>query len=151
MPREKKFKPMPGQIDYTHARWAPVINCVVRFRGTILLVKRNNGMRFYPGHWNGISGFLDDQCSLKEKVRDELQEELGISPKHITSIHFGAVFHQEAPAYKKTWIVHPVLVDVSGNNVKLDWEAKESMWIHPRDAKKFKLVPGFDRVLKSVL
>jgi 8-oxo-dGTP pyrophosphatase MutT (NUDIX family) len=77
----KKWKPRHGQMDYSKARWAPVINCVLRYKGKILVVQRSESLNFYPGYWNGISGFLDDQKSLKEKVLEELREELGISKK----------------------------------------------------------------------
>ena len=146
----KKFKARSGQIDFTHARWAPVINCVVRYRDKILVVQRSERLNFYPGYWNGISGFLDDKRDLEQKVKDELKEELGIRSKDIKRIKPGAIFDQEEPKYKKTWIVHPVLVDISTSKVKLDWEAQNYQWIKPREAKKLKLLPGFDRVLANL-
>ncbi len=39
--KEPRFTPRPGQIDYTNARRAPVINCVVEFKGAILLTRRS--------------------------------------------------------------------------------------------------------------
>lgn len=61
----------------------------------------------------------------------------------------GAIFHQEAPKYKKTWIVHPVLVEVNTDAVTLDWEAQNHHWIFPKAASQLKLLPGFDQVLRS--
>jgi isopentenyldiphosphate isomerase len=145
----KKFQPKPGQIDFTNARFAPVINCVVKFKNKILIVERSQDLNLYPGYWNGISGFLDDKKSLKEKVREELREELSISAKNIKNIKLGNIFHQEAPKYKKTWIVHPILVEVKTDKIKLDWEAQNFKWIKFQEAIKFKLLPGFDRVLKE--
>ena len=107
-------------------------------------------MRLYPGHWNGISGFLDDNKSLKEKVWEELKEEVGLSKKHIVSINPGTVFDQEEPKYKKTWIVHPVLVKVNTDKIKLDWEAQNYKWLKLAEVKKLKLLPGFDQVLKAL-
>lgn len=146
----RKFKPRPGQVDYTNARFAPVINCVVRHRGKILLVERSRTLNFYPGYWNGISGFLDDRRSLEEKVKDELREELGISQRHVRKITLGKIFHQEAPRYGKTWIVHPILVDVTTNKVKLDWEAERFQWVTPREAERLRLLPGCNRVLQTL-
>lgn len=145
--KKQAFKPKPGQLDFTKARWAPVINCVVRYRGKILVVQRSEKLNFYPGYWNGISGFLDDQRSLEQKVKDELKEEIGMRTNNIKRIKLGAIFDQEEPKYKKTWIVHPVLVDVMTDNIKLDWEAQNYQWIKPREAKTLRLLPGFDRVL----
>ena len=107
-------------------------------------------MRLYPGFWNGISGFLDDARSIEEKVKDELREELGIKSSDIIAIHHGQVFDQEEKKYKKTWIVHPILIDVETDKIKLDWESQKYKWIEVNDAKKFDLLPGFDKVLESL-
>src|SRR3989344_4916627 len=148
--KKMKFKLKPGQIDYTNARWAPVMNCVVKCRDKILVVQRSKDLNFYPGYWNGISGFLDDKRSFEQKVKDELREELGIPNNKIKNIRLGEIFHQEAPKYKKSWIVHPVLIEVSGNKIKLDWEARNFKWVKLEDIKKLKLLPGFDDVLKKL-
>lgn len=148
--KKSTFKPKQGQVDYTNARWAPVINCVLKYKDKILVVERSKKLNFYPGYWNGISGFLDDQRSLNEKVYDELKEELGISKTNIKKIKLGEIFDQDEPKYKKTWIVHPVLVDVKTDKIKLDWEARNYKWILLREAKKLKLLPGFDEVLSRL-
>lgn len=149
MKKERTFVPKPGQVDFTDIRYCPVMNCVVRYGRKILVVQRSSGMRLYPGYWNGISGFLDDRRSFEEKVRDEIGEEIGLNKKDILSIKIGKIFHQEAPKYKKTWIVHPVLVEVNTDQITLDWEAQDYQWISPKEAKTMKLLPNFDRVLKS--
>lgn len=148
--KKLKFKAKSGQIDFTKARWAPVINCVVKYKDKILVVQRSKKLNFYPGYWNGISGFLDDKRSLEQKVKDELKEELGIVKKYILRIRLGEIFDEEAPEYKKIWIVHPVLVDIATDKIKLDWEAVNYKWIEPKEAKKLKLLPGFDEVLKKL-
>jgi len=77
------FKPKTNQVDYSNARWAPVINCVLVYKDRILVVRRSKKLNFYPGCWNGISGFLDDKRSLDQKVKNEIKEELGIKAKDI--------------------------------------------------------------------
>lgn len=148
---KKKFVPKPGQVDFTNIRWAPVLNCVVMHEGKVLLVQRSKSMRLYPGYWNGISGFLDDYKSLEQKVYEELREELGISKKHVISIKLARILNQDAPKYKKTWIVHPVLVKVDTNKVELNWEAQNYTWVKPSEAKKMDLLPGFAETLTEAL
>lgn len=148
--KESIFKAKTGQVDYTNARWAPVINCVLKYGNKILVVERSKELNFYPGYWNGISGFLDDQRSLNEKVYDELKEELEISKTNIKKIKLGEIFDQDEPKYKKTWIIHPVLVEVKTDKIKLDWEAKNYKWLNFREAKRLKLLPGFDNVLEKL-
>src|SRR3989344_3646477 len=147
---KRKFKLKPGQTDFSKIRWAPVVNCVIRHKGKILLVKRSSDMRLYPDCWNGVSGFLDDKKSLREKFLEELKEELGLSRGNIKSIKLGEIFDQEAPEYQKTWIVHPVLVEVKTDKICLDWEAKDYRWLTFLDTRKLRLVPGLGRVLKHV-
>lgn len=148
--KKTKIKMKSKQIDYTSARWAPVINCVVKYKKKFLVVERSKSLNFYPNYWNGISGFLDDQLSLECKVKDELKEELGIPKNKILKIQIGQIFDQDAPEYKKTWIVHPVLVEISTNKIKLDWEAENYRWITLQDVKGLKLLPGFDIVLEKL-
>lgn len=148
--KKPPFKVKLGQTDYTNARWAPVINCVLKFKDRLLVVQRSKDLNFYPGYWNGISGFLDDQRSLTQKISDELREELGIPKTKIVKIKLGEIFDQEELKYKKTWIVHPVLVEVSTDKVKLDWEAKKYEWLTLPEIKRLKLLPGFDEVLKRL-
>lgn len=144
------FKPRPGQIDYTNARWVPVVNCVLKYKNKLLVVQRSEELNFYPCYWNGISGFLDDQRSLHQKVSDELREELGISKTKIKKIRLGEIFDQEESKYKKTWIVHPVLVEVKTDKIELDWEASNYKWVTLQEAKRLKLLSGFDEVLKRL-
>lgn len=150
MTTEPEFKPKPGQTDYTNIKRAPVINCVVKYKDKILLVQRSANMKFYPGYWNGISGFLDDSKTAAEKVKDELQEELGVEEKNIVAITQGDIFEQEEPKYDKIWIVHPVLVEVSTDTIRLDWEAQNYQWVSIAEAKSFNLLPGFERVLENL-
>ena len=145
------FTPKPGQIDYTNIRRAPVINCVVRNGDKILIVKRNAESKFYPSYWNGISGFLDDDKTPSERAKIEIREETGIGEEDIVSVREGETFEQEESKYDKTWIIHPVLVDVSTSEVALDWEAEACEWVSPEEVSKFNFIPGFDRVLRALL
>jgi len=143
----RKFKAKPCQIDYTHIRWAPVINCLLKHKDKVLLLQRSETLNFYPGYWNGVSGFLDDHKSLNEKIIEELREELGLKKSNVIKIKPGEIFDQDEPKYKKTWIVHPVLVKVNTDKINLDWESRNYVWVPFKEAKKMKLSPGFDKVL----
>jgi NADH pyrophosphatase NudC (nudix superfamily) len=147
---EEKFVPKGDQIDFTNARYCPVINCVIEHDGKILLVKRSKNLRFYPEYWNGISGFLDDSKSIEEKVQEELREELNIESDKIQKISGGPILVQEALDYKKTWIVFPAHVIISTDKYKLDREASEAKWLALSEVWSKKLLPGFDEVLSSI-
>jgi len=144
---EPKFVPKPGQTDYTNIRYCPVINCVVTYQDKVLLVHRSSELNLYPGYWNGVSGFLDDQQSIEDKVKEELLEELYIDETQIASIERGSVLVQESEMYPKTWIVFPVHVEVKTDKFKLDYEAQDAKWYEREQIKQLKVVPGFEEVL----
>lgn len=146
---EPKFVPRTGQVDYTNIRYAPVVNAVVTCNGKFLLVQRSRDMRLYPGYWNGISGFLDDNQSVEEKVHQELQEELSIAPDQIETLQRGQLLLQEAPEYHKTWLVVPVLARVKTTRFTLDWEARQAAWFTASEVDELKLLPGFDAVIEQ--
>jgi len=147
---EEKFVPEDGQVDFSGARYCPVINCVVEHQGKILLVKRSKDMRLYPNYWNGISGFLDDNKNLEDKVKEELAEELDIKAEKIQQITQKPVLIQEALEYKKTWIVFPMHVVVATGHYKLNEEASEAKWLTLDQARGLKLLPGFSEVLDEI-
>lgn len=140
---EPEFIPRRGQVDYTAIRYAPVVT----HGGKFLLVQRSPDMRLYPGYWNGVSGFLDDNRSIEEKVHEELREELGIAAAAIESLERGTALVQEAPEYNKTWLVVPVLARVATEAFRLDWEAQRAEWYAPDDIAALELMPGFSEVI----
>ncbi len=143
------FVPAPGQIDYTHAKEAPVLNCLGRHGSKILIVKRSEEVGFYPGFWHGIAGFLDDHMSPEEKAKKELAEETGIGPERVIGISTGPVIRMDDPQYGKIWHVHTLLADVDTDKVDLNWEATEYRWVEPNELEKYELVPGFRKVVES--
>ncbi|MDO8492445.1 MAG: NUDIX domain-containing protein [bacterium] len=147
---EVEFVPKLGQTDYTNIKYAPVVNCVLAHEGKILLIQRSQRMRFYPGYWGGISGFLDDYSGVSEKVKHEIKEEAGIEKNRIVKISEGAVVEQPEPAYKKVWVIHPVRVDISTEEIKLDWEGQDYAWVAPDEANGYNLLPGFGKVISAL-
>lgn len=139
---EPAFVPRPGQVDYTNIRYAPCIKVIPVYNGKILLAKRTEGRRLYPGYWDVINGFLDDQASIEEKATEELQEEAGIAPKDIASFTRGQMSVIEDPDYRKTWLIMPVLAEVKTSKFTLDWEATEAVWCAPKEVAKKELIPG---------
>jgi isopentenyldiphosphate isomerase len=125
---EIKFIPKPGQIDYTNVRYAPTINCIVKCQDEFLLVQRSLDSNFYPGYWNGISGFLDDNKDINQKVEEELFEELNIEKDAIVSIKIGKLLYKDEKEYNKTWIVFPILVEIKSKDLNLNFENHKFQW-----------------------
>lgn len=145
--QEPIFTPKTGQLDYTNIRRVPVINCVVRHDGGILLVKRSAKMQSYPSYWNGVSGFLNDGGSILQKAHNELRQELGIAESRIALMTEGEVFEYKDEDSDRVWIVYPVLIEITTGEITLDWKAQEYQWVTVEEARSFHLLPGFEKVL----
>src|SRR5687767_3775690 len=102
---EKLPRLADGRIDYSHAETALVVTCFVKFQEKILLLKRSDKVRTYQGQWNTVAGYIDEPKPLREKVREELREELGISDEDVLHIKLGEPFEFHDAEIKKTWRV----------------------------------------------
>lgn len=142
---EKLPKFSDGRIDYSSSGKAPVLTCFVKYEDKILLLRRSDKVRTYRGLWNTVAGYLDELRPLKEKAQEELREELGITVDMIEKIKLGEPYEFSDKNINKTWIIFPVLVELSREPVIiLDWEHTEYQWIDSIDLKKFDIVPNLE-------
>jgi 8-oxo-dGTP pyrophosphatase MutT (NUDIX family) len=122
------------------------------YRGEILLLKRSDEVTTYRGLWNTVAGYLDEARPLSYKVKQELEEELHITPDKIQSMETGEVFEIEDDDIGKTWIVHPVLIQLKERpTIKLDWEHTEYKWIPPETIGEYDVVPDLDKSFNYAL
>ncbi|HBG81485.1 TPA: hypothetical protein DDW69_01450 [candidate division CPR2 bacterium] len=141
-----------GRINYSGTNRAPVINALVKYRDEILILKRSDKVANYKGKWNSIGGFLDEAKPLKQKVLEEVNEELGITEDEIEEARLfeSYVFYDES--IDKTWISFPALIELKVKpEIKLDQEHTDYKWIKPEDLKKYEFIPGLDEAIKKIL
>ena len=132
-----------GRIDYSHSDIAPVITVFISFKKKVLLLKRSDKVLTYKGKWNTVAGYLDELKPIEEKIYEELSEELGISKKDVKLIHIGESYRFIDVSEKRTWIVHPVKVELAHDvQITLDWEHTEYKWIDPDEIDEFDTVPN---------
>jgi len=152
---EKFYKKLPkfpdGRIDYSNSDIAPVITVFVKYKDKIILLKRSDKVGNYCGKWSTVTGFLDELKPLHEKVFEELEEELGVEKSIISSILMGKSFKLIDKNINKTWIIHPILVELQEMpKIKLDYEHIEFKWIKPEELNNFDTVPKLEKSLKSI-
>ena len=147
---EKLPKFPDGRIDYTNAETCLVISIFIRCKNEILILKRSDKVGSFRGKRNTVSGYMDEPKSIIEKAFEEIKEELGISPEFIYSIKIGKKYKTKMSGIKKTWIVHPVVVELKEKpDLKLDWEHTEFRWIKPQQIKDFDVVDKLEKAFKN--
>jgi isopentenyldiphosphate isomerase len=153
----KKFnKELPkfsdSRIDYSNSNIAPIINVFVKFKDEILILKRSDKVLHYRGKWYSVAGYLDELKPIKEKILEELREELGIGEEMISLIHIGKFYEFKDEKINQTWLIHPILVELKEKpTIKLDMEHIEFKWIKPEELKNFDIVKNLDKSLTYVL
>jgi len=147
----KKLPKFPdGRIDYSNSDIAPVITVFVKFKDEILLLKRSNKVGSYPEKWNTVAGYLDELKPINKKIFEELKEEIGIDRNLILSINIGKTHKITDVHINKTWIIHPVLVEIKEMpKIKLDYEHTEFKWIKQEELKNFDTVPKIDKSFEN--
>ena len=152
----KEFDRLPkfpdGRIDYSNSDKAPVLTCFVRFEDKILLLKRSERVHTYQGKWHTVAGYIDEPKPIRQKALEELEEELDIHSEDVSGFTAGEPYEFFDEGAKKSWIVHPVLVELKNKPVvTLDWEHTEFKWISPNEVSGYDTVPKLDESLKRVL
>ena len=143
MPKLEEFVHLPrfpdGRINYTGAKKAPVLNCVVQYGDKVLLLKRSDKVANYQGYWNFVAGFIDEPRPIREKVLEEVAEELKIEEADIASIKTAEPYEVFDPNAQKTWIVYPALV-VLAKQPEKDSDKELQKWLKEQHDKGIDLV-----------
>jgi NADH pyrophosphatase NudC (nudix superfamily) len=118
-----------GRVNYTDADSAPIVMCTVQCGDELLLVKRGYGLADAEGYWSTVNGFIDEVKAVKEQVKQEIREELGL---HVTDkqVRVGTSYTVHNPKEKRRYIVFPCLVTVPTKpDIVLDRENTDFTWI----------------------
>ncbi len=81
--------------DATSGRWLTINRslCFITYEDDVLLLKRGQHKRIFPGRYNGVGGHIEqDEDPLTGAIR-EMQEETGLDVHHV---HFCGAIHVDA-------------------------------------------------------
>ena len=112
----------------------------------LLLLKRTEKRKSYPGKWNVLSAVLEENETPKDCLDREVEEELGTTSHKVL---------EEAEPYldiqkEGSWLVRPFLCKIEGE-IKLDpKEHDEFRWVPLDQIDKFDLVPGVKKDLQAL-
>jgi 8-oxo-dGTP pyrophosphatase MutT (NUDIX family) len=122
-----------------------VVTAFVEREGRVLVVRRSDRVRTYPGRWAGISGYVNASELPEDAALREVREETQLRAR-ITCA--GLPIDVDDGDLK--WRVHPFLAATMGGAPQLDWEAVEARWIHPAEVGKLEAVPALVESLARV-
>ena len=139
-----------GRINYSNSDIALVLTVFIKYNNKILLLKRSNKVSTYQGKWNTVAGYLDEPKPIKQKIIEEIKEEIGIKKDNIKSYRYGESYEFKDPLLNRTWIINTAIVELKNKPIiKLDWEHTEYKWIKPEEIENFDTVPNLKKSLSK--
>lgn len=117
-------------------------------RGNILLLKRSDAVRTYPGQWGGVSGYCETKDPLLQ-AEVEIREETGLGRGDVSLLRKGTPVAVDDPGDGGYWRVHPFRFRLENENKSLDLsrEHTDYVWIPPDEISKYETVPELDTAL----
>jgi isopentenyldiphosphate isomerase len=141
-----------GRIDYSDSDVAPILTVFLRYGGEILLLKRSDKVSTYQGMWNTVAGYIDEDRPLRDKVLEELGEEVGLGEDDLSQITLGEPYEFTDAEIGRTWIIQPVLAELKEKpEIELDFEHTEYLWVRPGELSEYDVVPNFEGSLAKAI
>jgi 8-oxo-dGTP pyrophosphatase MutT (NUDIX family) len=126
-----------------------VVTAFLRHAGSVLLLRRGEGVGSYRGRWAAVSGYLEEPTALAQALR-EIEEETGIDRSELHLVRAGVPLAVADPALARQWVVHPFLFDLAAPpTVRLDWEHSASRWVEPAAFAELPTVPRLAAALEA--
>ncbi len=140
-----------GRVNYKDADIAPIVMCTVVCGKEILLVKRGYGLADAEGLWSTVNGFIDEVKPVKDQVKQETNEELGLTLTD-DQIKVGDSYTLANPKEKRVYIVFSCLVTLKSKpKIVLDSENTDYKWILRRDLENYEILDDLPLAIDSAL
>lgn len=124
-----------------------VTSFLERADGRILLLERSEKVGSFPGHWAGVSGYLEATTPL-EQASQEILEETGLGSDDVEMEAAGLpVLARDG---SRMFVVHPFRFRARRADIRLDWEHTRAEWVEPAEIRRRPTVPKLERAWESV-
>jgi 8-oxo-dGTP pyrophosphatase MutT (NUDIX family) len=139
--------PEEGIVEIENAVERRVVNCVVKAKNTILILKRSERVGSFQGKWSSVTGYVEEGENPVQSAFKEVREEISVpSP---------ALLRQGRPVYTRkgctVWISYPFLFSIEeSTEIRIDWEHTDYRWVTPGELENYDTVPGLSRNLSAL-
>jgi len=123
-----------------------VVTCIIKNKDKILLIKRGSTAPTYSNKWSFVCGVIEQKEKPLETALREIQEETEITQNKIKFLKQEELFVLEDKEIDVTWHIIPFLFESIVDEVTLDWENTEYVWVKPEELLNYYLVPGIIQV-----
>lgn len=118
-----------GTVEIKGLEMRSVVSSVILSEGRILMLKRPDGCRSFPGRWSLVSGKIEHGESPVEAARREIMEETQINVANPDEV-LKPIYVREGSTL---WKVHPFLYRLGSAEPVLNDENVAFDWVDPKD------------------
>lgn len=125
-----------------------VSNIFVDENGRLLLMKRSDECKTFPGYWGLVGGFIDPGETPEEACMRESQEEIGVKIEVIKFV--GRYYNTPTPHYQNVISLPHYSKIVSGTpHAAQPEECSEVRWFSPEEIRPMELAYDHKQILED--
>lgn len=127
--------------------WIGVDNIIVNKEEKILLVKRAEGEKNFPGMWGLVSGWMEWGETVKQALKREAQEEIGVE---VEIVKFCNRYYDGPRRHPtKTSVALPHICKIISGEPKANQpeEVEEVKWFSPQEIREMDLAYDHKQML----
>lgn len=136
-----------GAVEVEGVEWKSVVTSILTKGDKFLILRRSGMVGTFRGKWAGVSGYVEVGEEPIQTALKEMSEEVGVTDAELSRQTDPIVIRSAGTV----WEIHPFLFKVKDETITTDWEHTEHRWIVPDELPAFDTVPGFGRVIETLL
>ncbi len=129
----------------------PVVECLIVKDEKVLLLKRSETSKKFPGYWIGPGGHVDENEDILTAAIREVEEETGVKVGD-AEIKLKAIAIGNHSDRGETYLVHYFLIHLGSEQKIVDSDEGDSSWVPLQEVIKMeKVFPPFKYYLEHSL
>jgi len=136
-----------GCVEIHNVRTVRSVSSVIFVNGRILLLRRPDTARSFPGVWSPVAGKTEDGESVADAAAREIFEETGLRVQSPSASLDPAMVREN----DVIWIVHPLLFVHDSDDVTLNKENLEYKWVLPHEIETMDTVASTASAVREML
>lgn len=133
------------------AKIIPVVECLIVKDEKVLLLKRSETSKKFPGYWIGPGGHVDENEDILTAAIREVEEETGVKASS-SKISLKVIAIGNHSDRNETYLVHYFLIHLDSDQKIVNSDEGSSTWIPLQDVLTMeKVFPPFKYYLEHAL
>jgi 8-oxo-dGTP pyrophosphatase MutT (NUDIX family) len=136
-----------GTIEMHNVRAVRCVSSVIYVNGKILMLRRPDDARSFPGVWSLVAGRVEADESTDDAAKREIFEETGLR----VSAHSASLRPILVRENDMVWEVYPYIFVHDVSDVRLNKENIDHRWVLPGEMERMNTVASTISVVRELI